>query len=112
MTKDLPILKNARAITRSVQNLVETIPTERFFQPLLGSDVRASLFDFVDFATASVIEEQIITTVNNFEPRVDNVSVEVDPQPDNNTFAVTVFYDIVGQDFPTQEFTFLLEATR
>ena len=112
VTKDLPILKNARAITRSVQNLVETIPTERFFQPLLGSDVRASLFDFVDFATASVIEEQIITTVNNFEPRVDNVSVEVDPQPDDNKFAVTVFYDIVGQDFPTQEFTFLLEATR
>ena len=38
----------------------------KVFQPLLGSDVRASLFDFVDFATASVIEEQIITTVNNF----------------------------------------------
>ena len=63
----MPILKNARAITRSVQNLVQTIPTERFFQPILGSDVRASLFDFVDFATAGVIEEQIITTIDNFE---------------------------------------------
>ena len=68
--------------------------------------------DFVDFATASVIEEQIITTIDNFEPRVANVQVDVDPQPDNNTFNVTIFYDIVGQDFPIQEFSFLLEATR
>ena len=74
--------------------------------------MRASLFDFVDFATAGVIEEQIITTIDNFEPRVANVQVDVDPQPDNNTFNVTIFYDIVGQDFPTQEFSFLLEATR
>ena len=112
VTKDIPVLKNARAITRSVQNLVQTIPSERFFQPILGSDVRSSLFDFVDFATAGLIQEQIITTVNNFEPRVENLRVDVDPQPDNNRFNVTIFYDIVGQDFPTQEFSFLLEATR
>ena len=36
VTKDLPVLTNERAIIRSVRNLVETIPTERFFQPLLG----------------------------------------------------------------------------
>ena len=112
VTKDLPVLKNANAITRSVRNLVETIPTERYFNSLLGSDVRGSLFDFVDFGTASVIEEQIKTTIENFEPRVTNLEVEVNPQPDDNTFEVTIFYDIVGQEFPTQEFTFLLEATR
>jgi len=112
VTKDLPILKNANAIVRSVRNLVETIPTERYFNSLLGSDVRSSLFDFVDFGTAAEIEEQIRTTVENFEPRVDNLQVEVNPQPDNNTFEVTIFFDIIGQDFPTQEFTFLLEATR
>ena len=112
VTKDLPILKNANAIVRSVRNLVETIPTERYFNSLLGSDVRSSLFDFVDFGTAAEIEEQIRTTVENFEPRVDNLQVEVNPQPDNNTFEVTIFFDIIGQDFPTQEFTFILEATR
>ena len=112
VTKDLPILKNANAIVRSVRNLVETIPTERYFNSLLGSDVRSSLFDFVDFGTAAEIEEQIRTTVENFEPRVDNLQVEVNPQPDNNTFEVTIYFDIIGQEIPTQEFTFLLEATR
>ena len=112
VTKDLPILKNEAAIRRSVRNLVETIPTERFFNSLLGSNVRSSLFDFVDFGTASVIQDQIRVTIENFEPRVANLRVEVDPQPDTNTFEVTVIFDIIGQQFPTQEFTFLLEATR
>jgi phage baseplate assembly protein W len=112
VTKDLPILKNERAITRSIRNLVETIPTERFFNSLLGSEVRSSLFEFVDYGTASVIQTQIETTINNYEPRVNNVRVEVDPQPDDNSFEVTVVFDIIGQQFPTQQFTFLLEATR
>ena len=44
VTKDITILKNENAIKRSVRNLVQTIPTERFFNSLLGSDVRSSLF--------------------------------------------------------------------
>ena len=112
VTKDLPILKNESAIRRSVRNIVETIPTEKFFNPDFGSDVYKSLFDFVDFGTANVIHGQVKTSINNFEPRVDNVRVEVDPQPDLNQFEITVIYDIIGQEFPTQEFTFILQATR
>ena len=112
VTKDLPVLVNERAIIRSVRNLVETIPTERPFNSLLGSDVRGSLFEFVDVANAYVISEQIRNTVEYFEPRVNNLKVEVDPRPDDNAFSCNVFFDIVGLDLPTQNFTFLLEATR
>ena len=112
ITKDLQVLKNENAIRRSVRNIVETIPTERFFNSLLGSDVRDNLFEFVDFGTASIIQEQILIAVENFEPRVDNVVVNVNPQQDQNSFEVTVIFDIIGQEFPTQEYTFLLEAAR
>jgi len=112
VTKDLPILKNERAIARSVRNIVETIPTEKFFNSLFGSDVYRSLFDFVDFGTASIIQEQIKTSLHNFERRIDNVKVEVEPRPDDNNFEVTVIFDIIGQELPTQEFSFILEATR
>ena len=112
VTKDLPVLKNERAITRSVRNIVETIPSEKFFNSLFGSDVYRSLFDFVDFGTASIIQEQIKTALNNFERRINNVKVEVEPRPDDNDFEVTVIFDIVGQELPTQEFSFILEATR
>ena len=112
VTKDLPVLKNERAIIRSVRNIVETIPTEKFFNSVFGSDVYRSLFDFVDFGTASIIQEQIKTALNNFERRINNVKVEVEPRPDDNDFEVTVIFDIIGQDFPKQEFSFILEATR
>ena len=112
VTKDLPILTNERAIRRSVRNLVETIPTERFFNSTLGTNIRKSLFDFVDYATATVFEDQIRNTVSFYEPRVDNLKVLVDPRPDDNSFDVKVVFDVVGLDIPTQQFSFLLEATR
>jgi phage baseplate assembly protein W len=112
VTKDLPVLINQRAIIRSVRNLVETIPNERFFNPNLGSNVRSSLFDFVDYATASTVQDQIIEVINNYEPRVTNVIVQVDPIPDLNEFEVTITFEIIGQETPVQQFSFILEATR
>jgi phage baseplate assembly protein W len=112
VTKDLPILKNQNAIIRSIRNLVETIPTERFFNSTIGSNVRSSLFDFVDFGTASTVRDQIITCIQNYEPRVTDVIVDVDPRPDTNEFEVTVTFNIIGQEIPTQQFSFILEATR
>ena len=110
--QDLPVLKNANAIRRSVRNLVQTIPGERFFNPILGSSVYDSLFDLMDFGTSNLIEQEIITTLRNFEPRVNNVRVRVSARPDQNNFDVTIFFDIVGAALPPQEFSFILEATR
>ena len=112
ITKDLPVLVNERAIARSVRNLVETIPTERFFNPLLGSDVRDTLFDFCDYGTASIIAEQIEEVILNYEQRVANLTVEVIPRPDNNTFEATIVFDIIGQSLPSQNISFILEVTR
>ena len=112
VTKDLPVLVNERAIVRSVRNLVETIPTERFFESLLGTDIRGSLFENYTRNTVMIIEDQIRSTVSNFEPRVANLGVEVSSQPDINSLEVTVIFDIVGLQVPTQSFTFILEPTR
>ena len=112
VTKDLPVLSNERAIVRSVRNLVETIPTERFFNSLLGTDIRDSLFKNFTNATVTIIEDQIRQTIANFEPRVSNLNVEVDAIPDGNEINVKVLFDITGLDVPTQQFTFILEPTR
>ena len=112
VTKDLPVLINERAIIRSVRNLVETIPTERFFNSLIGTDIRGSLFENFSRNTAIIIEDQIRETINNFEPRVDNVRVEIASSPDTNTLDVKVLFDIIGLEQPTQSFTFILEPTR
>ena len=112
VTKDLPVLTNERAITRSVRNLVETIPSERFFNSILGTDIRDSLFENFERSTVMVIEDQVRNTIRNFEPRVGEIGVEVDALMDNNTLEVKVLFEINGLDVPTQSFTFLLEPTR
>tara|TARA_R100000030_G_scaffold27947_1_gene20457 strand:- start:7398 stop:7799 length:402 start_codon:yes stop_codon:yes gene_type:complete len=112
VTGDLQVLKNENAIRRSVRNIVETVPFEKFFNSSFGSDVRSSLFDFVDVGTASIIKDQIETAILNFEPRVEVVNIVVRPNPDANAFSVDIIFNIVGQEFPTQEYSFLLEATR
>ena len=112
VTKDLPVLLNERAIARSVRNLVETMPTERFFNPVLGTDIRESLFENFSRTTVYVIEDQIRETIINFEPRVSNVEVEVLGRPDMNEMEVKILFDITGLPLPTQSFTFILEPTR
>ena len=95
VTKDLPVIRNERAISRAVRNLVQTIPGEKFFRPLFGSGVRGLLFDFMDVATSEAIEEEIITVINNYEPRVTNVQVQVDARPDLNNFDVTIYLSLI-----------------
>ena len=67
VTKDLPVLANERAISRSVRNLVETIPTERFFNSNLGTDIRDSLFENFSRSTVMIIEDQVREVVSNYE---------------------------------------------
>ena len=112
ITKDLPVLTNERAIVRSVRNLVETIPTERFFQPNLGTEIRDTLFENFSRQTVNVIEDQVRDTVRAFEPRVGDVGVEVVANPDGNSFEVKVLFEIRGLEVAPQSFTFILEPTR
>ena len=112
VTKDLVILRDTACIRKSVSNIVQTIRGERFFDSLFGSNVRRSLFDFVDFATASVIEREITEAILNFEPRISDLRVRVDASPDDNQFEVNVSFSLIGESAPTQDYTFLLEATR
>ncbi len=112
LNNDLIGLKNENAIARSVRNLVQTIQGERPFAPVLGSNVQNLLFDNMDKLTASAIKQEIINTIENYEPRVEMGEVTVDPNYDNNEFHVTVQYYIVGIDVPEQELSFVLESTR
>ena len=96
VTKDLPVIANERAIVRSVRNLVETIPTERFFDSNLGTNIRELLFENMTASSVMIIEDMVRNTVRNYEPRVGDIGVEVDAVPDSNTLNVKVLFEIVG----------------
>ena len=112
LNRDLIQLKNANAIARSIRNLIMTVPGERPFNPVLGSQVTSLLFENLDKLTASSIKSEIINTVTNFEPRVRLNEVIVKAQPNNNQFDVQHQYYIIGIDVPLQQLSFALEPTR
>ena len=112
LNRDLIGLKNGNAIARSIRNLIMTVPGERPFNPVLGSQVTNLLFENLDKLTASSIKSEIINTISNFEPRVRLNEVIVKAQPDNNQFDVQIQYYIIGIDVPLQQLSFALEPTR
>lgn len=109
---DLIDLKNQTAISRSIRNLVLTSNGERFFNENLGSRVNKLLFDDMNSITASIIEDEIRTTIDNYEPRVNLISVDATPNYDDNEFEVQITYQIVGIDVPPQQLSFALLPTR
>ncbi len=112
LNRDLIQLKNTNAIARSIRNLIMTVPGERPFNPVLGSNVTSLLFETLDNLTASTIKSEIINTIENFEPRVKLNEVIVKASPDENQFDVLIQYYVIGIDVPPQELTFALEPTR
>ena len=112
MTNDLIALKNANAIARSVRNIVMTIPGEKPFDPFFGSNVRNILFENLDSISASLIVDEIKNSIQNYEPRVELVSVEAFPDFDSYSYDVVIIYEIIGADIPPQELQFALETAR
>ena len=109
---DLIGLKNENAIARSVRNIVFTLPGEKFFNPLFGSRISASLFENMDEIATSQIVDEITNSIENFEPRVRLINVEAFPNFDNNQFDIAIAYEIIGADVPPQELQFALQSTR
>ena len=112
LNDDLIGLKNTSAIARSLKNIVFTQPGEKFFNPDFGSRISESLFENVDDVSALAIEDEIRSSIINFEPRVNLLNVSVNPNPDDNEMNVVIQYEVTGIDVPPQQLEFVLLPTR
>ena len=112
LSGDLISLSNENAIARAVRNIVLTTPGEKFFDPDFGSSVSEILFENVDDITAISIEDEIKNCLANYEPRVELIDVNVDPNFDQNQFDVIITYRIVGVDIPPSQLEFALLPSR
>ena len=112
LNDDLVSLSDTTAIARSIRNIVFTSPVEKFFNPDFGSRISESLFENVDEVSALAIEDEIKSSIINFEPRVNLLSTIVVPNPDDNEMNVTIEYEITGIDIPPQQLEFVLLPTR
>jgi phage baseplate assembly protein W len=112
LNDDLVSLSDSSAIARSIRNIVLTSPGEKFFNPDFGSRISESLFENVDKVSALAIEDEIKSSIINFEPRVNLLNTNVVPNPDDNEMKMTIEYEITGIDIPPQQLEFVLLPTR
>jgi phage baseplate assembly protein W len=112
VTNDVLLIKNEDAIKKSVTNLVKTNIGERFFNSLNGTTIRESIFELHTSGVSVLVEEEIKTLLNNFEPRIKLKSIDVSGDYDSYELSVNIVYDIIGEGFPRQSIDFILQPTR
>ena len=112
VTNDVVTIRNEDATKRSVKNIIFTILGEKPFVPQFGSVVNESLFDLNTELSEIRVADEIRSSLLNYEPRIDNIIVNVTVSPDTNEMNCTVQYEIVGLSTPPQEVEVLLFPAR
>jgi phage baseplate assembly protein W len=95
ITDDINRVYDVDAVKRSVKHLVMTDFGERPFQPWLGSNIRALLFENLNPFTVSVLRTTIETLLENFEPRVILYDLEINDAI-SNTLRITIYFKLVN----------------
>jgi len=112
VTNDVVTIRNEDAIKRSVRNIIFTILGEKPFEPNFGSVINESLFDLNTNLSEIRVSDEIRSSLLIYEPRIDNIDVNVTIAPDTNEMNCTIQYDITGIPSPTQEVDVLLFPAR
>ena len=112
VTDDLVVTKDAAAIKQAITTLLLTDRGERPFQPNIGSGLRSFLFEPLDFATAALISSSIRETLKTFEPRIEIVQINTEPDYNYNGFNVELSFGVVGTEIAPVAVEFFLTRTR
>ena len=111
VVNDVALSYDSQAVIRSIRNLLLTKHFERPFSPEIGSNVDALLFEPITVITASSLESEIQSIIENYEPRAQLKSIDVSVNPDQNAYNVTLSFYIENATQPTTV-TLLLERNR
>lgn len=94
ISRDVAAKYDDNAIRGALRNLIHTKHYDRPFQPQIGCQLQNLLFENMDTLTLALAERTISEAIYKFEPRVDLISVSVNPTPDSNDLYIQVVYKI------------------
>lgn len=111
VTQDVVKRVGNSAIIGALRNLMLTNIGEKPFQPSFGSRIRSLLFEDVSFITANIIQSEISDSIKNFEPRVGVDAVQVQANPEQQRYDITLRFFINNLESPIT-INFFLEKVR
>ena len=98
VTNDVNKLTDVESVKRSVRNLINTSHFERPFHPELGSSIRSMLFEPITPMTALMLQRRVQEVLVNFEPRIRLVQIVANPNIDNNSYDLRIYFYVVGSN--------------
>ena len=109
---DVARKRDVESVKQSVLNILRTNRGERPFLPAYGSNIRSYLFENIDAVTRALIEEDIVFSLSNFEPRVRILNVDVTDVPDRNSVNISLELEIITPIETTIAVEFTIERLR
>lgn len=110
-TGDLVAKYDEQAIKNAVKNLVLTRHYERPFHSEIGSSVNNLLFELPSPGLVAILRNEIADVINNFEPRVQVLNIEIGFVPDNYSVDIAITFKIRNTTRPISV-QFTLNRTR
>ena len=112
VSDDLVQVKDKAAIIQSITALLLTNKGERPFNRRIGSDIRKSLFEPLDYWSAGIIKSAIAEVLNLYEPRIRVSSIVCYPNVAMNGYDIELAFIIIGREDSPVAVEFFLERTR
>lgn len=98
--KDLLRTVNEDAVKQSIVNILKTDHFERPYQPYLGANLRALLFELATERLVEQAEDIVSKTIKTYEPRAQLISVNVSTTYDDNALLIKVVFATLNNPTP------------
>lgn len=92
--KDVPLITNEQSIKESIINLLSTEPGTRPMDPRYGLNLQRYLFEPLDDITADLLAYDIKMGLESFEPRINNIEVQIEAVEEENTFIIYISFQV------------------
>lgn len=91
-SNDILVDNNIDAIKNSLRNIFNTRKGQKILTPEFGSSLEQYLFEPVNNIYARLIADEILSSITQFEPRIEVLKINILPQPEENQYNVTMLY--------------------
>lgn len=93
---DISTVINKDSIKQSIRLLLNTPKGSRIFLPEYGCRVKAFLFEPFDESTAKRLGEEIQEAIQNYEPRIEILNINVNMKWDTTEYTVVMVYRLAN----------------
>jgi phage baseplate assembly protein W len=109
---DIALKKDVQAVKQSVINILMTSRGEKVFDSNFGGSLRDYLFENYDSITAAAIKSRITSSLLNYEPRIEIVSIDINDLTERNALRILLEFNIMSPEQTTTTVEFIVERLR